>query len=308
MSAPLLRPLARAARTTTAVPVAAFSTMGAARAGFLGVSGAADVTRPLASSSQGGVDARIFGGVPGFLGAPEMGRLQDWQSGLWARLQDEVRNHPKLAPVKQKWDTHGIDVTELLSLTAREPALARAFNYAALLLNNSYFLEGIKHDGAEHAPAEYADLTEKLEAYAEGIVGGAWLWLVKDTTNQNLSTYDIVPTYAAGTLLVASRAQKGRDPTLPLYATPADSGAGAAAALDPASPAAAAAGTPAAPRPAAQRYTTAASPVKPLAVLNLYETAYLGDAYGVWGRRQYAKDWFARLDWAKVQDRSLRTV
>jgi Fe-Mn family superoxide dismutase len=42
----------------------------------------------------------------------------------------------------------------------------------------------------------------------------------------------------------------------------------------------------------------------PLAVLNLFECAYLGEKYGVWGRREYARDWWRTLDWNKVQKRS----
>jgi superoxide dismutase len=41
----------------------------------------------------------------------------------------------------------------------------------------------------------------------------------------------------------------------------------------------------------------------PLAVLNMFESAYLGD-YGVWDRGLYARDWFKRLDWGKVEKRS----
>jgi hypothetical protein len=50
---------------------------------------------------------------------------------------------PELLEVKQKWDRQGLDVTYLLTQTAREPTLSLAFNYASLLLNNSYFLEGL---------------------------------------------------------------------------------------------------------------------------------------------------------------------
>jgi Fe-Mn family superoxide dismutase len=42
----------------------------------------------------------------------------------------------------------------------------------------------------------------------------------------------------------------------------------------------------------------------PVAVLSLYEHAYVGEKYGVWGRGQYAKDWFRRLNWEKVQQRA----
>jgi Fe-Mn family superoxide dismutase len=45
--------------------------------------------------------------------------------------------------VKQKWDQSGLDMTNLLAVTAKDPALTLAFNYASALINNSYFLEGI---------------------------------------------------------------------------------------------------------------------------------------------------------------------
>ena len=44
--------------------------------------------------------------------------------------------------------------------------------------------------------------------------------------------------------------------------------------------------------------------VTPLAVLNLYETAWLGEKYGVWGKREYARDWFGTLDWNRLIHRS----
>jgi Fe-Mn family superoxide dismutase len=38
-----------------------------------------------------------------------------------------------------------------------------------------------------------------------------------------------------------------------------------------------------------------------MAVLSLHEHAYLGDKYGVWSRKQYAKDWWRSLDWRKIK-------
>ena len=46
----------------------------------------------------------------------------------------------------------------------------------------------------------------------------------------------------------------------------------------------------------------------PLAVLNLFEHAYVGEKYGVWDRGRYARDWWKRLDWNKVQRRSATMV
>jgi hypothetical protein len=55
---------------------------------------------------------------------------------------------------RQKWDKSGLDMTDLLSVTARDPQLSLAFKYASLLLNNSYFLEGLVSDRPSWIPFE----------------------------------------------------------------------------------------------------------------------------------------------------------
>lgn len=44
----------------------------------------------------------------------------------------------------------------------------------------------------------------------------------------------------------------------------------------------------------------------PLAVLNLYDLAYMGEKYGVWGKRQYAADWWRSLNWTEVVGKNSR--
>jgi Fe-Mn family superoxide dismutase len=44
----------------------------------------------------------------------------------------------------------------------------------------------------------------------------------------------------------------------------------------------------------------------PLAVLNLYELAYMGEKYGVWGKKQYAADWWRSLNWEDIVRRNAR--
>jgi Fe-Mn family superoxide dismutase len=60
-----------------------------------------------------------------------------------ALYTDILPDHPELLEVKQKWDRSGLDITHLLSHSAREPSLSMAFNYASNLLNNSFFLENL---------------------------------------------------------------------------------------------------------------------------------------------------------------------
>jgi Fe-Mn family superoxide dismutase len=83
--------------------------------------------------------------------------LNEWQGGLWERLQAEVNStltwlegvydlivdNPRLAEIKQKWDRSGLDMADLLTTSSRDPQLSLAFNYASLLMNNSFFLEGL---------------------------------------------------------------------------------------------------------------------------------------------------------------------
>lgn len=54
-----------------------------------------DTARPTASGVTGSntsVDPRVLNGVPSFLPKENIDRLCEWQSGLWTRLQSEVRS------------------------------------------------------------------------------------------------------------------------------------------------------------------------------------------------------------------------
>lgn len=188
-------------------------------------------------------------------------------------------------------------MTDLLALSAREPSLALAFNYASLLLNNSYFLEALNPEAAKPIPDHFKSLEDRVAAYANGIVGSGWLWLVK--AGDGIADIDVVPTYGSGTLLVTMRQQRGRQDTLPVYGTPSTSGGQAPTPSESASTSESPA-----PRNASSGGRRAGTEVTPLAVLNLFEHAYLGDKYGVFSRGDYARDWFRTLDWDKVSKRT----
>lgn len=101
------------------------------------------------------------------------------------------------------------------------------------------------------------------------------------------------------------RQQRGRLSTMPVYGTP--SGTGSSPAAESAEPAQAQAASTQAPAPRSSPFVKnvrSAAEVTPLAVCNLYEHAYLGDRYGVFGRADYARDWFKNLDWDKVMKRT----
>ncbi|WVQ96186.1 hypothetical protein IAU59_003289 [Kwoniella sp. CBS 9459] len=256
------------------------------------------------------IDNRVLDGVNGFLPKANFDRLQEWQVGLWERLQGEVQNNPALVETKQKWDRYGLDMTDLISTTARDKNLTLAYNYAALLLNNSFFLEGLSAESPREVPSEFKALQEKVEAYAEGLVGGGWLWIVR--TGQSKYDLDVVPTFASGTLLVTLRSQRGRESTLPLFAEPPTSGTTEPPTSETsADPESAPSETSSQVQPppnkrvtARLRASEAVNYPAPLAVLNLFEHAYIGEKYGVWGKREYARDWWKNLDWNKVAKRN----
>lgn len=89
-------------------------------------------------------------------------------------------DNPALTSIRDKWDNDRLDMTDLLSFTAREPTLALAFNYASQLINNSYFLEGMNADAPKPIPEHFQGLEDRVAAYADGIAGSGWLWVSKD--------------------------------------------------------------------------------------------------------------------------------
>lgn len=136
---------------------------------------------------------------------------------------------------------------------------------------------------------------------------------------------DIVPTFSSGTILVTRNTQRGRDDLAGVYGSLPDSGvseaesesagaSGSSSKSGSESEAEAGAGVSEPPLNQASLSRTASGPSGrgrgattypiPLAALNMFETAWLGDKYGVWDRKQYAKDWWKTLDWARIDSRN----
>lgn len=91
--------------------------------------------------------------------------------------------NPKLAEyLSHQQSTHRsgtLSMTDLLSFLARDPSLSLAFNYASLLLNTSFFLEGLVKDTSaiQEVPGKFQGLEDQLVAQARGMVGSGWLWV-----------------------------------------------------------------------------------------------------------------------------------
>lgn len=140
------------------------------------------------------------------LGEPTAKTVEKWQAGLWERLEAEMQSkhelrlfrslkltlvysaNPKLAEyLSHQQSTHrsgALSMTDLLSFLARDPSLSLAFNYASLLLNTSFFLEGLVKDTSamQEVPGKFQGLEDQLVAQARGMVGNGWLWVSVSST------------------------------------------------------------------------------------------------------------------------------
>ncbi|KAJ9127129.1 hypothetical protein QFC24_001365 [Naganishia onofrii] len=259
------------------------------------------------------------------LGEPTARTITRWQAGLWERLETEMQTNPKLSDyITRQRTLHlqgTLSMTDLLSFLSRDPSLSLAFNYASLLLNTSFFLEGLVKDpagaGKQQVPAGYAGLEEQLVAQARGMVGSGWLWIV--SYDRKITT---IPTYGSGTVLVRNRMQQGRDAATPIFYPPPSSSSTSTSTASSSS-------TQQQQQQQQQQQPsrvetnddsdhpyigtgTDYKPIKPLAVINMFEHAYLargGNAnteggLNVWGREQWVRDWFKMVDWAQVKSRA----
>lgn len=127
---------------------------------------------------------------------------------------------------------------------------------------------------------------------------------------------DVIPTFAAGTMLVTNRVQRGRNDMSQVYLEPETASSAESEpepenlSGDPNSPTEVPPTVSPPPQPISRSRSAPTSFGRtdpwpsPLAVLNLYDLAYVGDKYGVWGKKQYAADWWKSLNWESVVRRN----
>jgi len=245
-------------------------------------------------------------------------------------------------------------VTQLVIDTASSGKNALGFSYASHALNNSFFLNCLQPPTEDH----YEDAVHKFSigptirsqfgsiphfinnfsSAARGMSGSGYIWLITDS-NGYLA---IQPTFAAGTLLVRSRActenpagqhevlHEGRPRESP-QSTHLNSGLGST----PTSPTSGMSQGPAPLHPSApvrtlhssssQRLDGAASlfdkrpldqafgpsatrarqladRIYPLFCVSIHEHCWLLD-HGVWGKEKYMKEFWNVLNWNKVEER-----
>lgn len=83
------RPLASLARAAARTPL---SHPAAPARSILTAATSSGSARKPTGGAIGGVDPRVLNGLPAFIGTEQFNRLNEWQAGLWERLQSEVRS------------------------------------------------------------------------------------------------------------------------------------------------------------------------------------------------------------------------
>ncbi|KAI0253154.1 Manganese/iron superoxide dismutase [Lactifluus subvellereus] len=159
-------------------------------------------------------------GMGDFLPPPALKLIaEDYQQGLLDRLNEQIKGT----------NLENMSVAQIVISTAPHESQTLAFNYASLALNNSFFLHHLKpptgtaaknHESALNDKwlnpertqtlagviaaqmGSLQDLKTYVTAAATGMLGSSgFVWLVTDA----LGRLGVVPTYGAGTLLIAER-------------------------------------------------------------------------------------------------------
>ncbi|ORY38925.1 hypothetical protein BCR35DRAFT_311509 [Leucosporidium creatinivorum] len=245
----------------------------------------------------------------------------DWQQGVLSRLNQLV----------QGTDAENLSVLQTLKHTATNPTQSLAFNYASEALNNSFFLSTLSPTPTAPTPSSsfsqsllrsplksFPSLISHFSSHVSGLhpSSGAYIWLVTDQGG-NLG---VLGTYAGGTPLVHQRRQVAGESTVlgevipevvasegieasegewqtlpPSQASQRKASGGRSGStshlLDNMSPLAG----------VGAQGDRVGKAIHPLLCLSVHPHCYLED-YGVWGREEYVRQWWANVDWKKVEE------
>ncbi|GAA5970923.1 hypothetical protein JCM3765_007852 [Sporobolomyces pararoseus] len=266
----------------------------------------------------------------------------DWQQGVLDRLNDLVRNTgEENLSVLQTLKQTATDPSKTLAFNYASEALNNSFFLSTLTPSpstpspNSTLAQRLT---ATPSLGSLSSLISHFSAHVSGLhpaSGGAYIWLVTDP-NGNLG---VVGTYAGGTVLVNERKQMGAgvysSQDLKVLGEKIEAPPAAAAEGEKEQTSTESAETPASkwqttsssrsssssssstllssatPTPSSIYQTTISShndprsavgrSLHPLLCISTHQHCYLED-YGVWGRDEYVKNWWTRVDWKKVED------
>ncbi|KAI0313448.1 Manganese/iron superoxide dismutase [Amylostereum chailletii] len=134
----------------------------------------------------------------------------EYQQGLLDRLNEQTKGT----------ELKNVRISQIVISAAGDASRSLAFNYASEALNNDYFLQRLKPPPAGKADHEdqispalsqalktqmsdVQQLKSSFSSAALGMASSGWVWFVSDS----YGNIGIIPTYGAGTLLVAGRRQ-----------------------------------------------------------------------------------------------------
>jgi superoxide dismutase len=118
---------------------------------------------------------------------------------------------------------------------------------------------------------------------------------MKSASGSKSFRYQIMPTHAAGTLLVRNRMMLGRNAQTDLFRS--------AGASDESTDHSSSGYSEPASSGVASNIDLAHLTVTPLACVSLFEHVYL-PKYGVNGKEDYVRDWIRHLDWRSIEKNS----
>ncbi|KAG1857285.1 hypothetical protein C8R48DRAFT_607599 [Suillus tomentosus] len=294
------------------------------------------------------LDYKVDEGLANFMSPRTLKMVsEEYQQGLLDRLNEMF---PDAADQRKS-------ITQLVIDTASSGKDALGFSYASHALNNSFFLNCLRppkkdenYEDKIHnlliAPSirtQFDSLPHFINNFssaARGMSGSGYIWLITDAVG-NLA---IQPTFAAGTLLVRSRActenpagrhevlhegrfRDGPQPThlnTGLGSTPTSPTSGMSQGPGPLHPSAPVRTLHSSPRShldgarsfydderadrgidsSARSLRNLGEKIYPLFCVSIHEHCWLLD-HGVWGKEKYMKEFWSVLNWETVNERYL---
>jgi Fe-Mn family superoxide dismutase len=226
----------------------------------------------------------------------------------WTTYQDMMVQ--KLDELLAGEPDENADDKALLLKYARDPQSASVFNHASMAFNNHFFFQALS---PEPTPLDRYNLLEKslIKTFgsidtlrttfldtAAAMFGPGFVWLVwcKDVEGSgSKGAWRILATYAAGTPFPeAGYRQQGID---------ANTSSAASYEKYQASNAVAAFGAHSRHGQNISKIPPGGTSVAPVLCVSTWEHSYIYD-FGLNGKRKYLSDWWAAIDWYRVEQRT----
>ncbi|KAF9730599.1 superoxide dismutase [Paraphaeosphaeria minitans] len=249
--------------------------------------------------------ARRLHGVPSLLNHEDLikngipGLFSNKQFDIaYTQYQGHIVNELNIATAGSSYENR--DPKSLIVDIARDPLMAFPWNLASMAFNNHFFFRGLNANpniasapSAELLPlinrsfTSLETLQETMLLTADAMFGPGFVWLVQtpDAKDQPLK---LLTTYIAGSPLSGAHNRKQPADMNTQNAESYAGSFGAAARQNQNRP----------------KKSLGGVDVVPLLCVNTWEHVWLHD-YGVGGKMSFLQNWWAKIDWAQVQQNAL---